>query len=192
MHTTSITTTTRRLALAGLCAATVGVAAAPSAQAATIQVDLGAGPIVKVDTLTVQNNVSTLVDDVSALRQNVVQRVQATVQSTLRRANGHIVAPTAGRVATALRQTGVTAFAVVDNTGRVLRGPSALSVHSRRGLLDVGWTNDFRGCMQIALTNTLVPQVLNVDLSMPLHTRVLTGRATTKASLRNVTVAVVC
>jgi hypothetical protein len=188
---TSITNT-RRLATAGLCAIAAATAASSPAQAATVQVDLGTGPILTVDTQAVQAGVGTLVNDVSKLRQGVVQRVQTTLQSTVRSANGRVLAPTSARVASVLRQTGVTAFAVVDGTGRVLRGPSALSVHSRRGILDIGWTNDFRGCMQVALTNTVVPQVLNVDLSMPLHTRVLTGRVASKASLRNITVAVVC
>jgi hypothetical protein len=174
-------TSTRRLAAAGLCALAAATAATSSAQAATVQVDPGSGPIVSVDAQALQNSVS-------GIRQSTV----ALVQAKLRQVNSGVVAPTAGTVQRVLRSTGVTTYAIIDGTGRVLRGPSAVSVHSRRGVLDVAWANDFRGCLQVAMSNTLVPQVLNLDLSMPLHTRVLTGRAATKASLRNVTVAVVC
>lgn len=183
---------TRRLAATGLCALAAGAAVAPSAQAADVQVDLGNGPIVAVDTQPLQSTVSqTLsgtVDTVTALRQSVIRRVELTLRQT----NTRIVAPTASRVAGVLRQTGVTAYAIVDRSGRILRGPSAVSVHTRRGLIDVAWANDFRGCLQVALSNTLVPQVLNVDVAMPLHTRVTQGTGKARASLRNVTVAVVC
>ncbi|HEX6388180.1 MAG TPA: hypothetical protein VFZ89_01995 [Solirubrobacteraceae bacterium] len=177
---TSISTT-RRLAAAGLCAIAAATATTSTAQAATIEVDLGSGPIVSVDT-------QATADTVAAVRTTAIDLVQAK----LRQANAGVLAPTARSVQSVLRGTGVTTYAIVDSTGRVLRGPSVVSVHSRRGMLDVGWSNDFRGCLQVALSNTLVPQALTLDLSMPLHTRVKTGRAATKASLRNVTVAVVC
>jgi hypothetical protein len=183
--------TTRRLAVTGLCTLAAGFAVAPSAHATSVQLDLGAGPIVQVDTKAVQTTVSNTlagtVDVVAALRQSVVQRVQ----TTLRQANTGVVAPTAKSVANVLRASGVTAFAVVDRSGRVLR-QGAVSVHNSRGLVDVAWTNDFRGCLQIALSNTLAPQVLNLDLSMPLHSRVTSGNGKARASLRNVSVAVVC
>jgi hypothetical protein len=174
--------TTRRFAVAGLCALAAGIAAAPSAHAATVQVDLGpALPAIGVDTQVVQSTVA-------GVRDAAVQRVQLT----LSQANRGVVAPTTARLSRALRNTGVTAFAIVDRTGRVVRGPGVVSVSTTRGVIDIGWANDYRGCVQVALSNTLVPQVLNLDLSMPLHTRVISGRAATKASLRNLSVAVVC
>jgi len=179
----------RRLAVAGLCAVAGGVAAAPSAQAATVQVDLAPTPVVvTVDTQAIQNDVGALVNDVAALRIATVQRVQ----STLSRVNSGVLAPTSARIANVLRQTGVTAFAIVDRSGRVLRGPSAVAVHTRRGGADVRWTNDFSGCLQIALSNTLTPQLLSIDASTPGLTRVTSRSASARASLRNLTVAVIC
>jgi hypothetical protein len=181
--------TTRRFAVAGLCALAAGIAAAPSAHAATVQVDLGpAMPVIGVDTQVVQSTVAGVQSTVAGVRDAAVQRVQ----QTLSQANRGVVAPTTARLTRALRNTGVSAFAIVDRTGRVVRGPGVVSVSTTRGVLDIGWANDHRGCVQVALSNTLVPQVLNLDLSMPLHTRVISGRAATKASLRNLSVAVVC
>src|SRR4051812_44772094 len=110
--------TTRRFAAAGLCALAAGIAAAPPAHAATVQVDLGpALPAIGVDTQVVQSTVA-------GVRDAAVQRVQLT----LSQANRGVVAPTTARLSRALRNTGVTAFAIVDRTGRVVRGPGVVSV----------------------------------------------------------------
>jgi hypothetical protein len=174
----------RRLAAAGLLTIAAGMAASSPAQAATVEVDLGSGPILSVDTQVVANAVT-------GVRTAAVDLVQAR----LRQVNTGVLAPTAKSVEAVLRNTGVTTYAVVDGTGHVLRGPSVVSVKNSRGALDIGWSNDFRGCLQVALNNTALPQVLNLDLSMPLHTRVMrvkTNRAATSVSLKNITVAVVC
>ncbi len=177
----SLSLTSRRIAATSLIALATGAAATSSAQAATVSLDLGSGPIVSVDTQAV---VTTVAD----VRVAAVDLVQAK----LRQANAGVVAPTANRVANVLRASGVTAFAVVDRSGRVLRGPGVVGVNTRRGVLDVVWANDFRGCLQVALNNTLLPRGLDLDMSMPLHTRVTSGSGKARASLRNVTVAVVC
>ena len=167
------------IAAAGLSAlAIAGVSALPAAAAPS--------------TAPVRSDVQSLVSDVTASAgaitgdtvssivgptlvdvDGAVQSLRRQVSSITRRTRVSVQRTLNDTVA-AVRRTGANAFVVVDRTGRVASGPSAVSISQPvTGLWDIAWGIDLGGCTQVAMANDRTSALLRVEPMSPVAVRVL-------------------
>ncbi len=149
--------------------------------------------VVSAQAVVSLNDATSLVRDAIT---GAVVTVRATGSGALRLVDGLRFDPVSVQLSTSLRRLGVTAFAVIDAHGRVLRGPGALGVNTFIGGAELTWSRSLAGCAMVALSNDIVPRMLVVDAVTPVRTRIADLDAIVHAGvrtpLRNVTVAALC
>lgn len=125
--------------------------------------------------------------------------VDGTVRSARTRADGTVrsarsaVDRTGARVGSTYRSLALTAFAVVDSTGRVVAAPGVATITSGPlGSWIVTWRTSMRGCSQVGLANSVTGGTLRLSRVSPMGVTVLGRSATEGLDGSGFTVAAFC
>ena len=150
------------------------------------------------------------VADSRAAAQQAVGYLRADVRATIRRARAQVsstratvdgtvrstratVDQTGARVGSTYRSLTLTAFAVVDSTGRVVAAPGVAAVTSGPlGAWIVTWRTSMRGCTQVAMANSVTGGTLRLSRVSPIGVTVLGRSATEGLDGSGFTVAAFC
>jgi hypothetical protein len=99
----------------------------------------------------------------------------------------------ASTLAAAYRTVGITTFAIVDGTGRLVAGSSGISVFTPvAGSWDMRWRTSLDGCVVVALNNSLTGPIMRTGRVSSTEIRVKDKGAAAQAGDSGFSVAVIC